>query len=882
MTTGQFAFCVYCYPKLRYILAFTNVIRYIGVGESEDVQLFYYFVKSERNPEKDPLLLWLNGGPGCSGWSGLVYEIGPLIYNQKIEQYNGTIMPTLVVNPHAWTKISSVIFIDSPVGSGFSYGRTPLASQSGDFKQVNHMVQFLRKWLINHPDFISNPFYISGDSYSGIPIPILAHQISNENEAGVTPLINLQGYAIGNPVTDVKSDDNFEIPFAHAMALISDELYKSLKKNCRGKYKNLDPRNTKCLNNMQAYEKCVSGLHLLHILQPLCTHESQILEEIISGRRSLNEKSFVPDCLEDEHWFSLYWANHHSVRRALGVREGTKRKWQRCDFNLPYHKDVDNTVPYHFNLSSKGYRSLIYSGDHDMRVPFLATQAWIRSLNFPIVDDWRPWIVDGQVGGYTRTYSNRMTFATVKGAGHTTPQYMPRESFVMFKRWIDHELQLAVAVDSDTIQFLPGFWGPLPFHLETGYVGVDESEDVQLFYYFVKSERNPEKDALLLWLNGGPGCSGWSGLVYEIGPLIHNQKIEQYNGTMMPTLVLNPHSWTKVSSIIFIDSPVGTGFSYGRTPLASQSGDFKQVHHMVQFLRKWLINHPDYTANPIYISGDSYSGITIPILAHQISNENEAGVTPLINLQGYAVGNPVTNLKSIHKFEIQFAHAMALISDELYKSLKKNCRGRYNNIDPSNTKCLNDMRAYEKCVSGLHLFHILALLCSHESQILEEIISGRRSLNEKNSAPQCREDEHWFSLYWANHHSVRRALGVREGTKGKWQRCDFDVPYHKDVDNTVPYHFNLSSKGYRSLIYSGDHDLTIPFTETQAWIRSLNFPIVDDWRPWIVDAQVGGYTRTYSNGMTFATVKGGGHTAPQYKPRESFVMFKRWIDHERL
>ncbi|EXC17679.1 Serine carboxypeptidase-like 7 [Morus notabilis] len=365
-------------------------------------------------------------------------------------------------------------------------------------------------------------------------------------------------------------------------------------------------------------------------------------------------------------------------------------------------------------------------------------------------------------------------------------------------------VQLAVAVDSDTIQFLPGFWGPLPFHLETGYVGVDESEDVQLFYYFVKSERNPEKDALLLWLNGGPGCSGWSGLVYEIGPLIHNQKIEQYNGTMMPTLVLNPHSWTKVSSIIFIDSPVGTGFSYGRTPLASQSGDFKQVHHMVQFLRKWLINHPDYTANPIYISGDSYSGITIPILAHQISNENEAGVTPLINLQGYAVGNPVTNLKSIHKFEIQFAHAMALISDELYKSLKKNCRGRYNNIDPSNTKCLNDMRAYEK------------------------------------------EDEHWFSLYWANHHSVRRALGVREGTKGKWQRCDFDVPYHKDVDNTVPYHFNLSSKGYRSLIYSGDHDLTIPFTETQAWIRSLNFPIVDDWRPWIVDAQVGGLV-TYHN-----------------------------------
>ncbi|GMN37943.1 hypothetical protein TIFTF001_042720 [Ficus carica] len=49
-----------------------------------------------------------------------------------------------------------------------------------------------------------------------------------------------------------------------------------------------------------------------------------------------------------------------------------------------------------------------------MQVPFLATQAWIRSLNYSIVDEWRSWVVQGQVAGYTRTYSNRMTFATVR------------------------------------------------------------------------------------------------------------------------------------------------------------------------------------------------------------------------------------------------------------------------------------------------------------------------------------------------------------------------------------------------------------------------------------------------------------------------------------
>ncbi|KAK6257206.1 hypothetical protein QUC31_000665, partial [Theobroma cacao] len=219
------------------------------------------------------------------------------------------------------------------------------------------------------------------------------------------------------------------------------------------------------------------------------------------------------------------------------------------------------------------------------------------------------------------------------------------------------ESQYAFAASRSLTKFLPGFEGPLPFELETGYVGVGESEDVQLFYYFIQSERNPEEDPLLLWWTGGPGCSSFSALFYgnciglnNAGPL--NFKVDvEYNGSL-PTVLLNPYSWTKTSSIIFIDSPVGTGFSYARNNLAKQTGDFKQVHQLHQFLRKWLIDYPNFFSRPVYIGGDSFSGLILPILVQEISYGNEEGIKPLIDLQGYILGNPITVPSLEYKLQI--------------------------------------------------------------------------------------------------------------------------------------------------------------------------------------------------------------------------------------
>ncbi|KAL7175660.1 hypothetical protein ACSBR2_029288 [Camellia fascicularis] len=437
------------------------------------------------------------------------------------------------------------------------------------------------------------------------------------------------------------------------------------------------------------------------------------------------------------------------------------------------------------------------------------------------------------------------------------------------------------------VESLPGFEGLLPFELETGYVGVDESEDVQLFYYFVKSESNPKEDPLILWLTGGPGCSAFSAFIYEIGPLYF--EVKQNDGSL-PTLVLNPNSWTKVASILFVDLPVGTGFSYGTTSLASKSTDLQSCDQAYEFLKKWLIDHSEFFSNPIYVGGDSYTGITVPIIVQLISNGNEVSTEPLINLKGYLLGNPLTTLDD-GNYAIPFAHGMGLISDELYESLQRSCQGEYFNIDPSNARCLQDYQAYSQCIDGLNTLQILEPSCGFASPKPQELFSERRSVDEKNielvvhQPSPCDSssiDALKLSHLWLNDDRVREALHIRKGSIEEWNRCTSGLPYTQSIWDSFQYHVNLSTKGYKFLIYSGDHDMVVPFLGTQAWIRALNYSIVDDWRSWWVQGQVAGYTRTYSNRMTFATVKGGGHIAPQDKPVECRAMFERWISNQPL
>ncbi|KAM3379291.1 serine carboxypeptidase-like 17 [Capsicum galapagoense] len=286
------------------------------------------------------------------------------------------------------------------------------------------------------------------------------------------------------------------------------------------------------------------------------------------------------------------------------------------------------------------------------------------------------------------------------------------------------------ATAGSTVKFLPGFLGPLPFELETGYVGVGDSEDVQLFYYFIKSESNPESDPLMLWVTGGPGCSALSGLIYEIANGI------QWEFTYNDSESLFMDIRTKTASIIFLDFPVGTGFSYATTPTALQSSDLQASDHVHQLLHKWFVDHPEFLSNPLYVGGDSYSGMVI---------------TQIIGIS-----------KTI-----------------------------YHICNPTITVCW-----FSPMLIGTN-FLIIGLMMVK----LETPSAFERGLLENGTDVQLCNTKRW---------------------------------------SLIAYHIMKTSVAKVTDLLYTDNDKVVTFRSTQAWIKYLNYYVLDDWRTWTLDNQVAG------------------------------------------
>ncbi|KAI1270659.1 alpha/beta-hydrolase [Xylariaceae sp. FL1019] len=161
----------------------------------------------------------------------------------------------------------------------------------------------------------------------------------------------------------------------------------------------------------------------------------------------------------------------------------------------------------------------------------------------------------------------------------------------------------------------------------SGYLSITDDPDAaeQLFFWYFPSSEHPSKE-ILLWLNGGPGCSAFEGLLQENGPF------QWQYGTLKP--VPNPWAWNRLVNTIWLEQPVGTGFSTG-VPTATSEEDVA-----AQLLGFWknFIDLFEMQGYKVYVAGESYAGAYIPYISAAMLDKND---TTYYDMNGMLIYDPV-------------------------------------------------------------------------------------------------------------------------------------------------------------------------------------------------------------------------------------------------
>ena len=183
---------------------------------------------------------------------------------------------------------------------------------------------------------------------------------------------------------------------------------------------------------------------------------------------------------------------------------------------------------------------------------------------------------------------------------------------------------------SDEVTALPGWNAPLPSKQYSGYLAVGEHK--QLHYWLVEAENAPDSAPLVLWLNGGPGCSSLDGFIYEHGPF-------RTDPTDPTKLVRFAHTWVQHAHMLYLEAPAGVGFSYSTDAADYQTNDDQTASDSAEGMQAFFTAFPRYRKHAFFIAGESYAGVYVPTLAEAILSLVDRGTWEGAELKGIAVGN---------------------------------------------------------------------------------------------------------------------------------------------------------------------------------------------------------------------------------------------------
>jgi len=382
--------------------------------------MFFWYFPAKYGGENTPTLLWLQGGPGGTSLFGLFTENGPYVVTQDM---------MLEERFTSWALTNNVIYIDNPVGTGYSFTQKDECYATNQLQVADDLYDALQQFFTMFPALRTNDFYVTGESYAGKYVPAISYKLYTEQKAVSSDpdqVIQFKGMAIGDGLCDpVTMTDYGDFLFGIGLIDEADRDY----------FQNVSQLIVQSINNdntqlaFQLFDDLLNG--------DLTGHASYFAN--VTGY-NYYFNYLVTEGPKDMEYYNDF-VQLADTRRSIHVGDMTWHDGSVVETHLL--KDVmrSDVKPWIEELIDQGYKVMIYNGLMDVIVAWPLTESFIASMKWNGAEDylkaqrvqWK--LGGGQLAGYAKEVGN-FTQVVIRNAGHMVPYDQPKAAFDLINRFV--------------------------------------------------------------------------------------------------------------------------------------------------------------------------------------------------------------------------------------------------------------------------------------------------------------------------------------------------------------------------------------------------------------------------------------------------------------
>ena len=419
---------------------------------------------------------------------------------------------------------------------------------------------------------------------------------------------------------------------------------------------------------------------------------------------------------------------------------------------------------------------------------------------------------------------------------------------------------------------LGGRSGQENYEVYSGYIEI-APQNFYFYLYFTPRDKNASSP-LVLYTNGGPGCSSMEAATTENSPLLLLRIAESCPFSpdgcdYTNQLSANAYAWNAHSHLLYVDNPRSVGFSYGAGPLTNST--VMAARDMVSFLLGFYHIYPQLRPNALVISGESYAGHYLPAWGEFISQHNRRAATAKakINLRGIMIGNGWINISVQSGSLYAYARKANLINSSFF-------------LPPQTTD--DDSTQVQNITTGLTLHEEMGSYLGYSPNVYDTRLRNIQCQG-------CMSYNFTAWTLWMGREDVRQALGVcatadypsfSVNASGCLPSIVAGVSY--DADDRFDYSAAIGSlidAGVKVMLYVGMQDTVCNYVGVEAVVRGLPWAHRDAFNlaPMASLELAGAHVGTIKKlgGLTFALVEGSGHMVPADEPATAALLLQMML-----